>query len=381
MKLSLDYEELGEVLGYVNTVLSDKTVDEKMKNIIFDVNDDEVRVIGYSPLTFSRTKLTETSADLGDSWRFQVKASELNKILGCYTSLSKTKVTGIEFEEADNFVNVIVHEEAIDEADSRMNNDAEFTLNNISILDSVKSEISIDFPEEVDSAESDEILLYLDSLFPLMSNDSGSSMSSKINFHSDYVFVLSSHTSSFFANKLPDSFKDLTLGYSSSAFLKKLCEGDVEFIEVKKTDKYLCIRSGMTEAFLKYQRTKIDPKPYVSRMSKDNGIVLNRLYLKDVLKRMTASGSEGVLRMVDGDALEVITGSFNQRIYLDNKKGEVDDLSFKISVPIFIKTIIGNDDVFPEELYLYFVKKGVNGYIMFVQDSTGGWFSTLQVRK
>jgi len=379
MRAKVNFSELSSVLGYVNTILADKTVDEKMKNVIFLVEKDEVTVVGYSALTFARTKLNDIEVEgVEESWDFQVKSSELNKIISSYSNLNKTKVDYIEFDSFKNKVKVIIHEEAIKEEDSRLAQTGSFLLDNVPLQEKVKSEIHMDFPEDSDSILSDGLLLYINSLFPLMNNDSSNSLTSKLNFGNEYVFVNASYISSFFENKLPNAFKDITLGYSSVNFLKRLTEG-VDSIDVQRIDKYLCIQSGMTEAFLKYQKVKVKADQYVRRMNTDNGIVLDRLYLKDVLKRMMVSSQDGVAQMTEL-GLEVSNEGFMQVIPVNNRKGEVDNLKFKISVPVLVKTIVGDDAVFPEELFLYFVKTGPTGYLLYVKDATGGWFSTIQVR-
>lgn len=379
MKIKLDFSELASTLGYVNTVLSDKTVDEKMKNVIFLVSKDEVSIVGYSPLTFSRTKLSNIETiDVEDNWDFQVKASELNKIISSYSSLYKTKVNEVELEEYKNKIRIIIHEEAIKEEDERLAQTGKFLLDNVPILKSVSNEIHMEFPKETDSIFSSELLLYIDSLYPLMVNDSSSSISSKLNFSDKYVFIMSSYLTTVFENKLPESFKNLTLGYSSVNFLKRLCDG-VESIDVQRIDNYLCIESGSTEAFLKYKRVKVNVSQYVARKNKDNGIMLDRLYLKDVLKRMLVSSQDGIVKMNEL-GLEVSNEGFSQIIPLNNKKGDVDNLKFKISIPVLIKTIVGDDSVFPQELFVYFVKTGSSGYVLYIQDNSGAWFSTIQVR-
>lgn len=381
MKAKVSYSELSSVLGYVNTILSDKTVDNKMKNVIFLVEKGEVTVVGYSALTFARTRLNDVETEgVDESWDFQVKSADLNKIISSYSSLYKTKVDYIEFEKntSSNKIRVIVHEEAIKEEDSRLAQVGRFNLDNIPILESVNKEIHMEFPSEPDSILSGDLLLYIDSLFPLMSNDSSNSLGSKLNFSNDYIFVTTSYISSFFMNKLPDSFKGLTLGYSSVNFLKKLCDG-VESIDVQRIDRYLCIQSGMTEAFLKYQNVRVRHETYVNRMSTDNGIILDRLYLKDVLKRMMVASQDGVAQMKE-HGLEVSNDGFMQVIPVNNKKGDIENLKFKLSVPVLVKTIIGDDNMFPDEVFLYFVKTGPTGYLLYVKDATGSWFSTIQVR-
>lgn len=379
MKVKLSYSELASVLGYVNTILSDKTVDEKMKNVIFLVSKDNVSVVGYSPLTFSRTMLSDVEIEgVEDNWDFQVKAGDLNKVMSCFNSLFKTKVENIELEKEKNKIKVVIHEEPIKEEDSNLAQTSRFLLDDVPIIKSVGEEIRMKFPEETDSILSGDLLLFIDSLFPLMTNDSANSLTSKLNFTEDYIFVMTSYVSAFFINKLPESFKGLTLGYSSVNFLKKLCDG-ADSIDVQRIDRYLCIESGSTQAFLKYQRVKVKADSYVKRMSKDNGIVLDRLYLKDVLRRMMFSAQDGVVRMLE-DGLEVSNDGFAQIIPVGNKKGDVDSIKFKVSVPMLSKTIVGDDSVFPDELHIYFVKTSNSGYSLYIKDSTGAWFSTMQVK-
>lgn len=381
MKAKISYSELVSVLGYVNTILSDKTVDDKMKNVIFLVEKDEVTVVGYSPIVFARTNMSDIEvSDVEDNWDFQVKSSDLNKILASFTNLYKTKVDYIELEkiETNSKIIVTIHEEALKEEDDRLSQTSRFLLDNIPIMESVKKEIYMDFPEETDIVPSEELLIYINSLYPLMSNDSASSLVSKLNFSEEYVFVNASYINSFMKNKLTDSFKGLTLGYSSIAFLKKLCEG-VDGITCKKIERYLCVESGVTEAFIKYQKVKVKPDTYVKRFSNENGIVLDRLYLKDVLKRMLVASQDGVAKVTDL-GLEVSNNNFSQILPLEKVKGDVENLSFKLSVPVFMKTILGDDNIFPDKVFLYFVKTGSNGYLLFVRDATGGWFSTIQVR-
>lgn len=381
MKVSVSYSELTSVLGYVNTILSDKTVEDKMKNVIFLVSAEKVMVVGYSALTFSRTQLMNTEIDDPDGlidregWNFQVRASELNKILSCYNSLYKTKVENIEFSLDKNKVKVTIHEEAIDEEYAHLAQVSKFLLDNIPILSSVITEITMDFPEDSEGIISSDLLLYIDSLFPLMNNDTG--ITGKLNFGTDYVYVMANALNSFFQNKLPDAFKGITLGYSSVNFLKKLCE-NAETIDIQKTQRCVCIQSGVTEAFLKYQKSSLRIEQYTRRFVKENGIVLDRLYLRDVLKRMMISSKDGVVKMIEF-GLEVSTDGFNQIIPLANKKGDVDNIKFKVSVPLFDKAIIGDDRQFPEEVYLYFLKSG-NSYSVSIADSTGGWFSSFQAR-
>lgn len=369
MKFSVSYNELSNVLGVSSIILSDKMVEDKMKNVIFLVSKERVRACFYNALTFSRTEMSSAVVeDVDGEWVFQVKAGELSKIVSGFSTLSKTSVEDIVFEENRNKIKVTVSEKALKEEDARMNQVSSFTLDNVPIIDSVGKDVRIASPEDCELISGGDVQLYLDSLFPLMSNDSANSMGSKLHFVDDYVFVLSSYLNVFFKNRLSDAFKDMALGYSSVNFLKKLCElGD---LSVNRDEKYLYVNVGNTEAFLRHQRVKVKYAQYVERFVKENGIGLNRLYFKDVLRRMGNVSVDGKCSILENGDLNVENANFSQVIPVDKTKGDIKGINFKISIPIMEKIIVGKDNIFPEELFMYLVKAG-SGYTLFFSDRTG----------
>lgn len=129
---------------------------------------------------------------------------------------------------------------------------------------------------------------------------------------------------------------------------------------------------------MRYQKVKINYSMYASKRSKDKGFVVDRLYLKDVLKRMSTVEPSGVFK-VEGDELFVSNNNFNQTIPLNNKK-EAEGLSFNIFTSVLEKAILGKDDVFTGDLFIYFVDT-VRGYLVFLSDGSGAWFSSIQVTK
>lgn len=381
MKISLKYDELVETLGFATTVLSDKSVEDKMKNVIFLVEEDSVRVVGYNAFTFSRTEIENISVEdiPGNGWQFQVRAANLLKILSSFSSLSKTKVDGVDFEEDGVRVKISIHENAIKEEDERLSQTCVFQMENIPIMNNVMKDINMDFPEDVELVDSADLSLYLESLLPLMSNDSASKNESKLNFASDYVFVMSAQMSAYFKNKLPDAFKGLTLSYSSVNFLKKLTEGSND-INICRIDKYLCIQSNNTEAFMRYQNIKIKYQAYLQRLNKDKGIVVDRLYLKDVLRRMSNISPDGKMVITDTGILEVSNSNFYQEIPLIKVKDGTAGISFNVSVSFLEKAIVGRDDVLSDELFIYFVPTA-RGYSIFLLDKTGAWLSNTTVTR
>lgn len=381
MKISLKYDELVETLGFATTVLNDKSVEDKMKNVIFLVDSNSVKVVGYNAFTFSRTEIENVSVEdiPGNGWQFQVRSANLLKILSSFSSLSKTRVDDVDFEEDGVKIKISIHENAIKEEDSRLSQTCVFHMENIPIMNNVMKDINMEFPEDVELVDGADLSLYLESLLPLMSNDSASKNESKLNFASDYVFVMSAQMSAYFKNKLPEAFKGLTLSYSSVNFLKKLTEGSND-INICRIEKYLCIQSNNTEAFMRYQNIKIKYQAYLQRLNKDKGIVVDRLYLKDVLRRMSNISPDGKMTITDTGILEVSNSNFYQEIPLIKVKEGTAGISFNVSVSFLERAIVGKDEVLSEELFMYFVPTA-RGYSIFLLDKTGAWLSNTTVTR
>lgn len=381
MEINVGFSELADALSFANTVLSDKSVEERAKNFIFTLTGEGLVVTGHSPFVFSRTVIDsiETEGIPEDGWAFQVKASEMNKIIQSFSSLSKTSVSNVKFTDEGVRVGVLIHENPLDPENARLEQDSQFFLENAPISKVISTEIAMEFPQDYDVVDRGEPFVYFDVLFPIMSNDSQSSSSSKMNFAEDYVFVVTSSMSAFMKNTLPDAFKNMALSYSSIQFAKKLCQSTEAGISVAKNEKYLCMKAGDTEAFMKYQKVKINYKMYVDRRSKDTGLVIDRDYLKDVIKRLNSFSNDGEMKVIEGGDLGVSNGNFNQIIPVNKFKGEVEGIKFKVVIPVFDRAVLG-DGVFTDELFMYFVPIS-RGYVLYISDKSGVWFSSMQVTK
>lgn len=383
MRVKVGFEEIVKSLVFANTVLSDKSVDEKSKNFIFSIKEDEAVVIGYSPVIFSRTLLesVESVEDLPENgWMLQVKASELNKIIAAFSNLSRTKVEEVFFYDEGVRIGIELHEVPLDENDSKLERNANFFLEVSPIPTKIVKEIEMEFPDGGEGIPGGDLVMYTDSLFPIMSNDTSSSMASKINFTNEYAFVITSFMSAFMVNKLPDAMKDIVLTYSSASFLKKLSESAEDSVELAKKDGvYLCVRAGNTEAFMRYNKVKVNSKLHIDKRveAMNTGIVVDRLYLKDVLRRMGSMSTEGIVK-ITSEGLQVENSNFSQIVPVNKTKGDVEGISFKVSVPVLEKIILGRDDIFSGDVFIYFVKSA-RGYIIYVSDGTGAWFADTQV--
>lgn len=383
MRFSASFEELSKALGYLNSILSDKAVDEKLKNVVFLVGDGKVEVAAYNPLTFCRVELFKAEVEEGlDEWRFQLKYSDISKVFGSFSSLYKTKVEGVDFELSGVRIKLTIHERCIHEEDSKLDKDVVFELESPPILSNIEKEITTEFPDNQNMLVTGDLLVYLNSLSAVTQNDSSNSMSSRINFAEDYVFCLSPLMSAFFKNKLPSEFKNISLGYSSVSFLKKMCESSSEEqgIGVSKNNIYLCAEVDGVKAFIRHQPVKVKYSMYVEKKSNARGVVIDRMYFKDVLRRMSSIQPDGKLYILGADNLEMRNDKYNQEVPLNGIKENTIGVQFKFSVPVMEKMILGNDQIFSSDLFMYFVENA-RGYFVYLQDKTDAWFAGTQVTK
>ena len=115
MRISMKYSELMNTLGYVSSILADKSVEDKLKNVIFMVDPNTIKIVGYSAYIFSRTTVEGEIEDVPEiGWKFQVKASNLMKVLSSFSSLSKTFVDHLEFSDDGVRIRLDVFEEPMD---------------------------------------------------------------------------------------------------------------------------------------------------------------------------------------------------------------------------------------------------------------------------
>ena len=385
MLFKIKFSELSKALGYVNTVFGGGDIKEDGKVVIFEVGNDSnvADIIAISRMATTKTKVElEETEGIEDKWMFQVGVTDLNRIISSYSSLYKTYVEYITFETFENKIKIIVSEKAKEEDFASLEQDSTYLLNSSKIKEAILSDIESKVaPEEIDIVDSSAITVVLESLQGAMSNNAKEIISS-INFSEEYIYVITSALSSFMKNKLGVDFTGFALTHSNVTLLKKLCL-DVVDIQIKKENAILFVRSNNTDAFINISKVKIGHEKRTATYKRDNGILTNRLYLKDVLKRMSALTVNGHITITDdGLAIEDDNKVFSQLVPVDNIKGDVVGYSFKFSVPLLEKMIIGDDAIFNEQLCMYIEEvKGVRGYALFVSDVTNSWFSLLAVSK
>lgn len=373
----LDYNTLTYLLDNATSVTSDSALKDADKTIFFLVNNDgESIAVAKNSDLFIRVKFTpELVKEAGN---VQLNSSELSKILGTFSSLSRTRVESVEFKVNNSKVQVIVHEVALDEGYEEFAGDTSYSLDSIKIKEKTLQDISIEFDDEnavdVDSMELD---IVLSTLMPIMDSKKGLN-NNQIHFASDQIFVMDNRSQVFYKNILPEVFGNSAFRYTSVSYMRKMIQTSNHLRVVISGNKF-AIRSenGEIEAYINQLGVRFNYKPTLEGITKENGIVLDRAFLKDIIRRLSIMGSDPKVSIQE-DGVHITTESFSRVIPIMNSKGNVEGIEFKVNSSLLASMIIGDDSVMSNDLFLYF-ERATRGIQLTISDDSGAFLSNTRV--
>ena len=373
----LDYNTLTYLLDNATSVTSDSALKDADKTIFFLVNNDgESIAVAKNSDLFIRVKFTpELVKEAGN---VQLNSSELSKILGTFSSLSRTRVESVEFKVNNSKVQVIVHEVALDEGYEEFAGDTSYSLDSIKIKEKTLQDISAEFDDEnavdVDSMELD---IVLSTLMPIMDSKKGLN-NNQIHFASDQIFVMDNRSQVFYKNILPEVFGNSAFRYTSVAYMRKMIQTSNHLRVVISGNKF-AIRSenAEIEAYINQLGVRFNYKPTLEGITKENGIVLDRAFLKDIIRRLSIMGSDPKVSIQE-DGVHITTESFSRVIPIMNSKGNVEGIEFKVNSSLLSSMIIGDDSVMSNDLFLYF-ERATRGIQLTISDDSGAFLSNTRV--
>lgn len=391
MKVTFNYEGLLQNLIDLSLVVEDVMSSDDMKNVIFKFTKDSISLVGINQLvTFKRElpsdiyRLEISDEELKDGVAYiQVKSKEIIGYLSSYKSLRRTEVEEVELNLVNNLTIVCkVAERDLENGQTYLSS---YNFNNIPIKPNIINNINLSAPEDIESevVPMVNILFHTRNMLPIMKNDTG--LFGQLVFGEDGVVVaFSAAFTTFMQNKLPSSFSGIKLSYRAISFIDKIFAND-EQVTCKKLDRYLYLRSEETnsEAFIVYDSKLPNYAMTKELFVKDHAFVLDRVYLKDILKRLSlVNESIEVKIKCDEDIIEVKNSKFHQTIPILQKKAldEYNQISFKILPDTLNKVIIGSDDEFSSQSFVYYCPQPNGDAVLIFADSSGQWFSAVKVR-
>lgn len=374
----LDYDNLVYLLDNATSVTSDSALKDADKTIFFLIKDEgESIAVAKNSDLFIRVKFTpELVKEAGN---VQVNSSELSKILGTFSNLSRTRVESIEFKVHKSKVQVIVHESALDEDYQDFAGDTSYSLDSINIKEKTLQDISVGFDDEnavdVDSMELD---IVLSTLLPIMDSKKGLN-NNQIHFASDQIFVMDNRSQIFYKNILPEVFSNSSFRYTSVAYMRKLIQTSNHLRVVISGNKFaIRSESGEVEAYINQLGVRFNYKPTLEKITKENGIILDRAFLKDIIRRLSIMGSDPKVSIQE-DGVHITTESFSRVIPISNSKGNVEGMEFKVNSSLLASMIIGDDSVMSNNLFLYLEPVKPRGIQLTISDDSGAFLSNTKV--
>lgn len=374
----LDYDNLVYLLDNATSVTSDSALKDADKTIFFLIKDEgESIAVAKNSDLFIRVKFTpELVKEAGN---VQVNSSELSKILGTFSNLSRTRVESIEFKVHKSKVQVIVHESALDEDYQDFAGDTSYSLDSINIKEKTLQDISVEFDDEnavdVDSMELD---IVLSTLLPIMDSKKGLN-NNQIHFASDQIFVMDNRSQVFYKNILPEVFSNSSFRYTSVAYMRKLIQTSNHLRVVISGNKFaIRSESGEVEAYINQLGVRFNYKPTLEKITKENGIILDRAFLKDIIRRLSIMGSDPKVSIQE-DGVHITTESFSRVIPISNSKGNVEGMEFKVNSSLLASMIIGDDSVMSNNLFLYLEPVKPRGIQLTISDDSGAFLSNTKV--
>ena len=374
----LDYDNLVYLLDNATSVTSDSALKDADKTIFFLIKDEgESIAVAKNSDLFIRVKFTpELVKEAGN---VQVNSTELSKILGTFSNLSRTRVESIEFKVHKSKVQVIVHESALDEDYQDFAGDTSYSLDSINIKEKTLQDISVEFDDEnavdVDSMELD---IVLSTLLPIMDSKKGLN-NNQIHFASDQIFVMDNRSQIFYKNILPKVFSNSSFRYTSVAYMRKLIQTSNHLRVVISGNKFaIRSESGEVEAYINQLGVRFNYKPTLEKITKENGIILDRAFLKDIIRRLSIMGSDPKVSIQE-DGVHITTESFSRVIPISNSKGNVEGMEFKVNSSLLASMIIGDDSVMSNNLFLYLEPVKPRGIQLTISDDSGAFLSNTKV--
>ena len=401
MKLNFKYDNLLSDLTTVACVLSDSTVADDIKNIVMQVKDNRVTMMGISPSLVYKKKCHEDAVsvvvDEGDSEFISLKIKELIDFLNTYKSLRKTVVDEVILETVSNKIRcTIVEKQLTDDAfeEPRISL-SHWMFASIPVKPNMLPFINIEVPDNVHNIHISNFSIHTKQLASIL--QPGTQVFSNLYFSKDYVYAQSNAFTSFMRNQTTsetDVFTDINLSYRTVNFIEKVASSTTseDTIGVAKDDRYLFIITNNDEVIYTIYGTKLQPySAYIDSFQKDNCILINRFYLREALKRFSLKNDSIDITIKPQDnVIEMKNSLFDQQLEITNKKGfeGVDSIHLNIMPNVLGNGIICDDiceQVGTEDLCLYYCMSAKGAHVLCISDllkydSDNLWFTYMNAK-
>lgn len=383
MKLTVDYNTLMNALTYVGSVSNSQMSLEANKMVVFVVSNEQLSVYGESATIGAITDIEqgnftyETDNEEGKDV-FQVKTKEFLGFLNTF-GVDRTYPSEVEFNLDEKRLNLTVYEEPLEDQPSYLKNKSHWLFELAPLKKSTLQSMDIAVGE--DAVPTQLLQIYVDALFPLLSNQDASMNDGRINFEENSIYVFTSRTFALFKNKLPQCMKGVVLGYAGIQLIKQLCsEHDQIFVSKSEESGKLYISADNNRIAIKFNRKMPAYSRMLESIQRDNYFVIDRKMLGSIIKRLKlVNDPTNVSIDLEKEVLEIGNKRFNQSIPLNEYGGsELADFKIGVVTDVLEDSIIGDDSLYPDEVTVS-VTRVDNSYMVEFTDASDNWLSVFRV--
>lgn len=401
MKISVPFAILDKEMMTASSLFSDKHLAEDTKSAIMWIKDGVLRLSAYNGNIVTSTIITEAEVTFSegesatDEYFHCIRAKEITDVLNTYKGLQKTVADLAEFTIVDNSVILEISEvpaDSVDDANRHLYElKTSFRLNKQKTKQLfITSLTKLDTETKGEVVDSQTVVFYLDLLYPTVARETLESATS-ITFSETHVYaVLPTYVAlvdcAFGSDEsrveLPQVMKGFKLVNSSASFLRSLV-GQQDSFEMTQTAVgrgavELLVRTGDTVASITcpdlsraHNITQVLEVP-------ENGIVIDKGYLLDVLKRVSLNPEPATIHVtINGTVAEMNIKSklINQSIPVLAGKGE-GEYMFQMKAEMLSNLIFGQSKSLGDSTFIYIEKSPETGKIaLAVKDSTKIWMT------
>lgn len=419
IKLKFEYEPLMKDLENICVVAEDSESSDKHKSVLFRVSKDSVSLVATSVQAVVRKEVdseycvvnvSEDELDESGYTYFQLKCKDIMPLLRKYNQLNKTEVEGVIFEKvSDTMYELKILERFVkSEEEGKVGKpegelqESKLRVVNRVIQRGVLNDINIEVANEEEEYEVLDMSIYKRYMKHLTSTlEKGSlGLSGRlvIEGKEEDVIAHSEYFKGYMTNEFPECFHNKDLPYRSLEILDKIFGGSNETVTCKLSDEEtdrLHIKTDTIELFLKYKRGGVvATHEFKKYFVKEKAFVLDKVYLADVIKRVTLDKKDSVLVTVNPEeskfTLETVNTNptepkpeFKQTLEIQKKKNleEVEPFTFKIAAGGLGDMILSDIDNTYGDLYVYLYERNSKETAITFTDVSNQWYSIVVVGK
>ena len=385
MIIRMGIENLEKGMATASSIINDKLLKEDLKSVVIWIKGDETNLVANNGNITAVTHVDANVEDNSEEETFiQLRSKDINDILDMMRGLKRTKVSQIEFHVTENEAVMYVYEEPIDPemafADS-YRQVSKYRVTKTRIKDLIKEEIGkIDMNIEGEPVASVDLNIYLDALLPTVAGETREA-TNNVMFGDEYVYTRLASYAAVMRAELPDVCKGFRLPNTYVKFLKGFASEETIYINKNVVGNgmvILTLKNSDTVAVIKCadMSRAYDITPCIS--IPDNGIVVDKVYLLDVLKRLKKGGDliYVSINIENGEgSFKITSKTMTQNIPVNKAKGE-GVYEFSIRAELLASVILSHATQFDETIFLYFMHEDKN-IIMACKDGLNVWHTKM----